>query len=105
MATKKTFTWNSGATGATSATGWSSAENASRANKVVQAYLDAAGTSATILVYGSICGGTNNELLDTLTLSGASDGDAYVGENAFDTITLHCTAVTGTIVALVRSTE
>ena len=105
MATKKTFTWNSGATGSTSATGTSSVESAPRANKVVEAYLNSTGTSATVEVYGSIDGGVHAMLLHTLTLSGASGVDAYVGETAYDSIYLKITAVTGTVTGLVRSTD
>ena len=105
MATKRTFHWNSGATGATSATGASSIEQAPHANKVVQASLDADGTSATIDVYGSIDGGVHKFKLDTLTLTGANGVDAYSGETAFDSISLDLTAVTGIVTALVRSED
>ena len=105
MATKKSFTWNSGASGSTGATGASSVEHAPYAHKVVQAWLNTGGTGATIDVYGSIDGGTHKFKLDTLTLTGSGGVDTSELVNAYDFVSLNLTAVTGTVTAMVRSVD
>ena len=105
MAKKRNFLWNSGATGATSATGYSDSQSAPYAYKVVEAYLSAGTGGATITVQGTISGGNTWHTLDTLTLSGAAGEDTSELTNAYDYIRLHIAAVTGTVVASVRSVE
>jgi hypothetical protein len=93
--TTKNFLFDDAAeTAATGASGWLSCPNP---YKTVSVALDDTGTSATVLVYGSIDGGVHQHLLDTLTLTGASGEDAYEGTNAYDAISLDVTAITGTI--------
>jgi hypothetical protein len=100
MSTKK-FLFGGGVTGVTGATGVSNVVSAPNPYKVVEAHL-LSGTAATVLVYGSINGGVTHHLIDTLTLTGALGEDAYEGTNAYDSIDLSITALTGTVGASIR---
>ena len=105
MATNKLFLWNSGATGATSSTGYSQAAQAPFPHKVVSAYLATGTGGASITVQGTITGGSTWHTLDTLTLTGAAGEDTSELINAYDYIRLDLTSCTGTVVARIRSVE
>jgi hypothetical protein len=101
--TTKRFIWT-GATGVAAATGTSGVLSTPNPYKVVHARL-LTGTAATIEVYGSIDGGVTKHLLDTLTLTGDLGEDATdttTAPNAWDSMLLKCTALTGTFTADVR---
>lgn len=96
----KSFTF--GTSGSTGATGVSNPVSAPNPYKAVVCKLAAGSTGATVLVHGSIDGGVTKVLLDTLTLSGSGGVDEYHDTNAFDTISLQVTAITGTVSGKIR---
>ena len=89
----------------TTATGLSYPLSLSKPNKTVVAFLTAAGGDAEIQVLGSNDGGTNTVVLDTLTLSGASDTDAYKDTNGYTTLVLNVTGITSATVAARASAQ
>jgi hypothetical protein len=103
MATSKIVQWGNGATGVTSATGYSDAAYAPYPTKTLQAFLKT-GTQATGVVWGSIDGNVRHQL-GTLTLSGTNGEDAYTGVSAYNYLFLDITGITGsTVEAFARST-
>lgn len=106
--TTRTFTWGTGATATTGATGASNPVHAPGGLKAVQAYLGAAGGSATLSVYGSLFDGLNGQtsggpfgtLIGSTSLSGANGMGVVTDTDAYSTLWLNLTALSGTGAAL-----
>ena len=99
------FTWGAGtaATASTGATGASNAVHTPGGLKVVQAYLGDSGGTAAISIYGSLFDGLNGKtsggpygsLLATASMSGANGMCTWSDRNAYSTIYVNVTSVTG----------
>ena len=107
----KNFTWGTGGTASTGATGASNPVHAPGGLKVVQAYLGASGGSAAFSVYGSLFDGLNGytsggpygTLIGSTSLGGTNAMGVVTDTDAYSTLWLNVTALSGTGASLVAA--